>query len=96
MRRALAVEMPAGIADRAFRAAMAAQPDERSFLASLFPMAWRAALATSAAAALLAGWSFVSQPTTTASTDPFEQVLGTSARVESVLQGALGATEYDR
>lgn len=87
------VPEPDGLAERAFQAAMAAGPTPRSFLATLLPMAWPVAVAATAAALVLVGWTLVASLTPSRSeADLLDGVLGASSseQVQDVLQGALG------
>lgn len=93
MRLEYRAEIPETLADRAFRAAMTAEPVATTFLDSLFPIAWPAALVGSMAAASLVILSLAYTPATDLeAVDPFNLVVATSSteQVQGVLQGALG------
>lgn len=93
LRREFGAGVPADLANRAFRAAMSAKPPATSFLGSLFPLAWPAALAASAAAALLVAWSLSSGPPSDPRlTDPIAPLLTSSSgdQIAMLYRGALG------
>ncbi|MFH1809974.1 MAG: anti-sigma factor [Pseudomonadota bacterium] len=91
--RDFSTQVPEGAAERAFRAAMSAAPIAPSFLESLFPVAWPAALTTTLAAAVLVLWSLSTTPALQFSdADLFDRALGTSSteQVSGMLQQVLG------
>lgn len=93
LRREFYAAVPDGLAERAFYAAIKAEPPVSSFLQSFFPIGCRAALATLAAAVLLVGWSLSIEPSSVSTgVDPVSPLLAASSghQLEELFSGTLG------
>lgn len=98
LRRDFGAEVPAGLANRAYRSAMESRPRPRPpFLASLFPLVWPSAAAASALSVALLTWALMAGSqslgvSVDASGDLLGRALGTSVswQVSQTLEAAVG------